>query len=370
MSHLKYLTGVIIMISFFEFFRQARSFNSFSIIVLVSFVLFLIFWLIEPRRLINGIFFTIFIFLAIIWLSTLILITNSHFLILTYEILIGLVIGLFALLLAFSWIFFLWNAYIVWHHESHTISNLLTLFLGFTILISLILIIGPLRQLPSWFKLFFIAPLNIIIYLVFTAYNFLLNLLLYQFVPRQYNQDYLIVLGAGLLNGKKVTPLLAARIDCAIQYANKQIKKGNKAPKFIMSGGKGHDESIPEAQAMSEYAISHGIKQDLILCENKSKNTYQNMLFSSSLAIQDFGSSKYRAKFFSNNYHIFRASLIAKKAGLNANGIGCYTRLYFLPNAIMREFVGVLLINKKRHLIIIIAILIIFTLAVIINLIW
>ncbi|RMC23428.1 MULTISPECIES: YdcF family protein [unclassified Lactobacillus] len=353
-----------------SFFSQAKSFSWLSIIVFISFVLFLTFWLIEPRRLINGIFFTFFLFLAIVWLSALILITNSHFLILTYKILIGLVISLFVLLLAFSWIFFLWNAYIVWHHESHTIGNLLTLFLGFAILISWILIIGPFRQLPSWIKFLSLAPAGIIIYLVLVAYNFLINLLLYQFVPRQYNQDYLIVLGSGLSNGKKVTPLLATRINCAIQYADKQIKKGNKAPKFIMSGGKGNDEDISEAQAMAEYAIDQGINPNLILCESRSKNTYQNMLFSSSLAFQDFGSSKYRAKFFSNNYHIFRASLIAKAAGLNANGIGCYTRFYFLPNAIMREFVGVLLINKKRHLIITIAILLFFTLATVINLIW
>ncbi|KRN41770.1 hypothetical protein FC77_GL001395 [Lactobacillus acetotolerans DSM 20749 = JCM 3825] len=38
-------------------------------------------------------------------------------------------------------------------------------------------------------------------------------------------------------------------------------------------------------------------------------------------------------------------------ANLNANGIGCYTRFYFLPNAIIREFAGVFVMHKKRHFI-------------------
>ena len=50
-------------------------------------------------------------------------------------------------------------------------------------------------------------------------YNFLLNLVLYQITPRRYKQDYLIVLGAGLIDGKKVSRLLGARIDRAIVWA-------------------------------------------------------------------------------------------------------------------------------------------------------
>lgn len=70
-------------------------------------------------------------------------------------------------------------------------------------------------------------------------YNFLLNLVLYQIVPRHYKQDYLIVLDAGLINGKKVSRLLGSRIDRAIAFSNKQYDKGHKRPKLIMSGVKG-----------------------------------------------------------------------------------------------------------------------------------
>ncbi|WP_373868646.1 YdcF family protein [Lactobacillus laiwuensis] len=349
------------MIRFFEILNQNRSFIILSLIMLATFAVFLISWLKEPRRLLNGILFTIFLLTFGIWLTVMILATSLRPLILTYEILIVLFVATITLLAAFSWLFFLWNAYIVWKRESHTLSNLLTLFIGIGIIVVwLVALVGPFRNLPSWVRILLYAPTAILDYLLFVAYNFLVNLTFYQIVPRQYNQDYLIVLGAGLAHGEQVTPLLAGRINRAIQYAQKQVTKGRKMPKLIMSGGKGKDEKVSEAQAMTEYAIARGIEPKDILLEDNSKNTYQNMKFSAEVATKDFGGKNYKAKFFSNNYHIFRASLYAKAAGLNANGVGCYTRLYFLPNAIVREFAAVLILNKKRHIIAILLLIIFF----------
>ena len=111
---------------------------------------------------------------------------------------------------------------------------------------------------------------------------------------------------------------------------------------------------------MSQYSVGLGIKSDYIILETQSKKTFQNMKYSAAAAFNDFGSKNYRAKFFSNNYNIFRAALFAKKAGLNANGVGSYTRFYFLPNAIVREFAAILVLNKKRHLIITLLIIVFF----------
>lgn len=329
--------------------------------MLGTFAVFLTFWLKEPRRLVNGILFTIFLIMLGIWLTITIISTSLRPLILAYMILLGLFIAAITLLAAFSWLFFLWNAYIVWKRESHTLPNLLTLFIGIAILVAwIIALFGPFKSFPSWIRILLYAPTVVIDYLLFVAYNFLVNLALYQIVPRQYNQDYLIVLGSGLSHGEMVTPLLASRINRAIAYAQKQVLKGRKMPKLIMSGGQGKDEKISEAKAMADYALTRGISSDHILLENNSKNTYQNMKFSAQVASKDFGSTNYRAKFFSNNYHIFRAGLYAKAANLNANGIGCYTRLYFLPNAIVREFAAILILKKKRHIIVILLIILFF----------
>ncbi|WP_337692583.1 YdcF family protein [Companilactobacillus halodurans] len=162
-----------------------------------------------------------------------------------------------------------------------------------------------------------------------------------------------MVLGAGLINGDTVSTLLGNRIDAAIKFANKQIKKGRPAPKIVFSGGQGPDEKLSEAQAMADYAIAHGWDKDLVILEDKSRNTLQNMQFSKAIIQNDYGQNNAYIKFFSNNYHIFRAGLYAKMAGIAANGIGAATKFYFLPNALIREFVAVFLMNKKRHLIVI-----------------
>lgn len=214
------------------------------------------------------------------------------------------------------------------------------------------MLLGPGKYLPRWLSLALASIPAIAIYLGLVLYNFLVNLLLYQIYPRTYHQDYLIVLGSGLINGDQVSKLLAARINRAIQYSNRQYQKGRKRPILIMSGGQGADEKISEALAMSRFAQRRGVSVDHILLEDQSKNTYENMLFSKRIATKDFGNSHFRARFFSNNYHIFRAALLAKEVGLKANGVGAYTRFYYLPNAIIREFAGVFVMHKRRHFVI------------------
>ncbi|RVU71447.1 MULTISPECIES: YdcF family protein [Lactobacillus] len=341
------------MTTFLHFFENNREFTYFSILLTLALIIWLVCWLKEPRRLINGILFTVFILLLAIWFTIMVFSTHLKTLMSFYGFLVLAIMLLILLIAAFSWVFLFWNAYFVWKYESHTLPNLLTLILGIGIIIAWVIAIwDPSHYLPEWVKLILTSAPAIAIYLLFIMYNFLVNLILYQFVPRRYNQDYLIVLGAGLLKGRTVTPLLAGRINRAIQFAHKQVAKGRKMPKFIMSGGQGGDEKVAEAQAMAEYAMSRGIDPKQILLEKESKNTYQNMVYSKKIAIKDFGSENFKAKFFSNNYHIFRAGLFAKMAGLNANGVGCYTRFYFLPNAVIREFAGVFVMHKKRHFIV------------------
>lgn len=333
-----------------HFFENNREFSLFSILLVMSLIFFLASWLTGPWRWINGVLFTIFILLLGAWLTFIVYATQYRTLQIIYAAILAILILAIILVTTFSWLFCLWNAYFVWKRESHTLPNLLTLFLGLGMIVAwLFTLSAPASYLPEWLiELLNFAPLAVG-YLGLIMYNFLVNLLLYQFIPRRYHQDYLIVLGAGLIDGERVTPLLASRINRAIQFAQKQAAKGRKYPKIIMSGGQGGNEKISEAQAMYNYAISQGVQADQILLEDKSKNTYENMLFSKNIASQDFGSNSFKAKFFSNNFHIYRAGLLARQVGLNADGVGSYTRPYFLPNAIIREFAGVFVMHKKLH---------------------
>jgi len=55
---------------------------------------------------------------------------------------------------------------------------------------------------------------------------------------------------------------------------------------------------------------------------------------------------KYSCIFVTNNYHVFRASIFARKTALNAHGSGSPTSFYFLPSAFIREFIAILVYYK------------------------
>lgn len=316
--------------------------------------IFLVTWLAEPRRLWNGLLFTLALASLGALLTLVVFFSHWRPLLAVYGLLALLIISFIIALVLFGWLLLLINAYFILKYEGLSLANMLTLFAGLALLVlGIIAALGPGRWLTDWAQpILEIVPL-LFLYAGAVMYNFLVNLLLYQFVPRSYKQDYLIVLGAGLLQGHKISRLLGARIDRAIVFYIKQVGKSRKAPKLIMSGGQGDDEDLSEAQAMADYAVAHGIPREMILLEDQSRNTQQNMLFSKQLATQDFGSANFRAKFFTNNYHLLRAGIYARQAGLAANGVGAHARFYYWPNAMIREFGALVVMNKKRHLIIV-----------------
>ena len=86
---------------------------------------------------------------------------------------------------------------------------------------------------------------------------------------RHKEKEYLVVLGCGLLDKNRLSPLLMNRLNVAYDlYANKRCK-------IVVSGGKGKDEDISEASAMKAYLIYKGVQEKDILCEEKSKSTEQ-----------------------------------------------------------------------------------------------
>ena len=86
--------------------------------------------------------------------------------------------------------------------------------------------------------------------------------------------DYLIVLGAQM---RETGPskALALRLDTAAAYLTE-----NPDTLVVVSGGKGSNEPISEAQGMYEYLLTKGISPDRILLEDRSTNTKENLQFS------------------------------------------------------------------------------------------
>lgn len=241
------------------------------------------------------------------------------------------------------------NARILMKREGRRFTNCLTLLAALGILFFIMLpIINPASLVSEHFQFIFAAISLITIYFFVHLSNFLSAYFLYQFNRPRRNQDFIIVLGSGLINDK-VPPLLASRINKAIDFYWKQAAV-NTPPTIIFSGGQGPDEGLPEAEAMQKYAVEKGIPLEHTVQENRSVNTYQNMSFSKEIMDSLKPNGKYRSIFTTNNFHLFRAGIYARQAGLNSQGIGSKTAFYYWPNAMIREYVAIVVMGRKRHM--------------------
>ncbi|WP_246147732.1 YdcF family protein [Secundilactobacillus folii] len=299
----------------------------------------------------NGIWFSLFFYTFWLTVAITIIGTGNNAIIYPVGFLFLFLLFCLALVFVLQAILLLWNARIVWKRESHSLANSLTLLLGI-VLILLPFISHLINNYlpPFWSDLMITFPALCILYAIFWFYNYLTVLVLYQFYWPRLNQDFIIVLGAGLMNGNQVTPLLRQRIDRGIRFYRQQLKKTGHAPKMIFSGGQGGDETAAEGEVMRQYAIHHGVAVNDALAETASKTTYENMVYSKKI-IDNAGITNPKTIFVTNNYHTFRAAMFAKAAGLKANGIGSHTAGFFLPNAVMREYIAIVLRQRKLHLI-------------------
>lgn len=146
--------------------------------------------------------------------------------------------------------------------------------------------------------------------------------------------DYVIVLGAQMKAGGP-SDVLRRRLDCAAEYLN-----ANPDTKVIVSGGKGSNEHVSEAQGMYDYLVENkDISGSRILLESYSENTMENFAFSKQL----IDPAESRVVIVTNNFHMYRAKGIAMKAGYsNVECLSSSAYLGMLPNNMLREFFGVI----------------------------
>ena len=326
-------------------------------ILIISFIVLLGCWLLsyliirkDRRRLLAGYVCNVSLVMTVAYIG-LLTVTLETLMPLLFSIVIILVGLLFLVFGGYALIiFFFWNARIVLKKESRTLGNMLTLLLGIAS-VCLILMQHFLIQENKLLAYLYSILVALLIYFFFTFLTMLTSSILFNVIKPKLDKDYLIILGAGLLDGERVTPLLAGRIDAGIAFYHKQLLKTGKHALLIMSGGQGGDEKIPEAVAMRHYALSKGVPNADILIEDQSKTTFENLKFSKKILDDRNQGSKYQSAFVSNDYPIFRAGIFARLVGLNSDGIGSRTARYFLPNAFIREYIAMILMYKKRHIV-------------------
>ena len=147
------------------------------------------------------------------------------------------------------------------------------------------------------------------------------------------SEKAIIVLGCGI-DGERVSPKLARRLDKAIEYFNEHPDKP-----VIVSGGQGAQEDIPESTAMKRYLVSKGVPDGMIIEESKSTSTFENFEFSKHITDSLPGGDK--IVFVTSRFHIYRASRYAAGAGFEAHHIGARVPFYELPSNYLREMLAV-----------------------------
>ena len=319
-------------------------------------VLFIYSFIKEPRQFRNA----LFLFAALAWSSVLLVLRFNNYI-------LGLILVALVLLTPFlTIIFLLINTVVVVKNNGFSLTSMLPLLMaGFLILLIaspaivnnldpdthrvVVVLLGLFILESLWFSFTFVA-------LLFYSW-------IYRILPRRRTYDYIIIHGAGL-DGPRPTPLLAGRIDKALELWNKQHQHG----KFVVSGGQGADEVVSEAQAMRDYLLEKDVPLDAILMEDKSTTTWENLKYSigiinndrtasantasvnASLSSGSSAASTISADFttavVTSDFHVFRCAEYAHNLGLKADGIGSHTKGWYWPTAFIREFIAI----TKAHL--------------------
>lgn len=153
----------------------------------------------------------------------------------------------------------------------------------------------------------------------------------------QYNEKAIIVLGAGTRHDK-LTKLLQQRLDEALRcYAQ------NPDAVMVVTGGRGRNETRPEAEVMAEYLMENGVPRDKIIIENKSTSTEENFVFAAELLQQNGISPQQPVVFVTNHFHCYRASFYARRAGFTeVRSAHAETDMRFVSSCYLREALAVL----------------------------
>ncbi|MCR5215733.1 MAG: YdcF family protein [Lachnospiraceae bacterium] len=144
--------------------------------------------------------------------------------------------------------------------------------------------------------------------------------------------EYCLILGAKV-NGTSPSLSLRVRLDAAYEYL---MEHPNCIA--VVSGGKGDDEGISEAESMRIYLMEKGIAKERILLEDRSTTTMENMQFSKELI--DVENSTVCV--CTSDFHLFRACMVAKKNGyMHITGLGGRSLWYLIPTNYVREFMAI-----------------------------
>jgi uncharacterized SAM-binding protein YcdF (DUF218 family) len=148
-------------------------------------------------------------------------------------------------------------------------------------------------------------------------------------------EDAVIVLGAAV-HGRELSHTLASRLDTALAYHAR-----NPGALIVVSGGQGPQEDLPEGEAMQQYLLAHGVPASDIVVDDDATSTEENFAYSKAL-LDPLLPPGYRVVYVTDEFHVYRAGLVASAAGLTTTHLASSTPWYFWPADYLREDLAVL----------------------------
>lgn len=143
----------------------------------------------------------------------------------------------------------------------------------------------------------------------------------------------LVVLGCKV-NGKGPSLMLKRRLDTAYNFLEE-----NPDVVAVVSGGKGSDEQISEAECMRDYLVNKGISKERIYLEDKSASTNENLYFSKKIIEEN--NLENNITIVTDGFHQLRAELIADNLNMKSYNLSSDTPLWLVPTYWVREWFGI-----------------------------
>lgn len=128
--------------------------------------------------------------------------------------------------------------------------------------------------------------------------------------------DCILVLGAGVRDGGRPSPMLEDRLLQGIE-----LYKNGFSDRLLMSGDHGRKE-YDEVNVMKQFAVDRGIASEHVFMDHAGFSTYESLY-----RARDIFETE-RIIIVTQKYHIYRALYIADKLGLEAYGVASDPRRY------------------------------------------
>ncbi len=134
----------------------------------------------------------------------------------------------------------------------------------------------------------------------------------------QLNKDYdcVIVPGAAVYQNAVPSPMLADRLDIALQIYEKGL-----APKILVSGDNGTEE-YNEVKVMRDYLVEKGVPREDIFMDYAGFDTYQTIYRARDIFLVK------KAVLVTQDFHLYRGLYIGEKLSVELDGVDSAVRDY------------------------------------------